>query len=79
MVKNKSISLKFYCIDPQNGRLVAWLQTKNCENSIQTLKPLHIMWILDRMNLYLKKKNTEITIDDLRRQLCYGKMYGTGP
>ena len=39
LVKNKSISLlwdsckffgqNFYCIDPQHGRLVTWLQTKN--------------------------------------------------
>ena len=38
VVKNKSISLlwdsckifekKFYCFDPQHGRLVTWLQTK---------------------------------------------------
>ena len=43
VIKNKSISVlwepnsvfmlilreKFYCIDPQHGRLVMWLQTKN--------------------------------------------------
>ena len=81
MVKNKSISLRwemnsilmqiqqknFFCFDHQHGRLVTWLQTKNCcvlKKSVKTnygllsLSKIHVNLLLGVIGAFLcAKKN----------------------